>query len=33
MEELALRSVFVVVRFHAPGELIDGFGKLIQSLV
>jgi hypothetical protein len=33
MEEVALRLVFVMVDFHAPGELIDGFGKMIQTLV
>jgi hypothetical protein len=33
MEELELRAVFVVVGLHASSELIDGFGKLIETLV
>jgi hypothetical protein len=33
MEEVALRAVFVVVGFHTPCELVDGFGKLVEALV
>jgi hypothetical protein len=33
MEERALRAFFVVVEFHSFGELVDGFGKLMQTLV
>jgi hypothetical protein len=33
MEELALSAFFVVVGFHSPGELIDGFGKLVEPFV
>jgi hypothetical protein len=30
MGERASRAFPVVVRFHAPGELIDGFHELVQ---